>query len=87
MATLLVDIETNLLTDKERKNPKWFPRWFNYLMTEEERRNCKENDAKFEFSATGSEVDKHSNHSFFLDLDSGKGFETHAVGEAAPKGS
>lgn len=38
MAEMLVEIERGLLTNSERRNPNWFPRWFTYTVTESERR-------------------------------------------------
>jgi hypothetical protein len=38
MTSLLVEIERGLLTDSERRNPHWFPRWFTYDVTEAEKR-------------------------------------------------
>jgi hypothetical protein len=35
---MLVEIERGILTESERKNPHWFPRWFNYTLTEVERK-------------------------------------------------
>jgi hypothetical protein len=36
-AAMLVEIERGVLTESERKNPHWFPRWFNYTLTESDR--------------------------------------------------
>ena len=69
MAAMLVEIETGLLTDKERKNPEWFPRWFSYFMSEEEKRVWKDDDSKFEFIITGAEVYSRPRYSFFSELD------------------
>lgn len=41
MAVTLVEIETVLLIASERKNPRWFPRWFNYTLTDDEKTRSK----------------------------------------------
>ncbi|KAF8350991.1 hypothetical protein F5887DRAFT_1193386, partial [Amanita rubescens] len=38
MVVLLVEIERGLLTDSERADPYWFPRWFTYAVSEDQRR-------------------------------------------------
>jgi len=37
MAALLVEIERGILTAHERKNRRWFPRWFTYNIREDEK--------------------------------------------------
>lgn len=37
MSALLVEIERGILTARERKNQRWFPRWFTYTIREEEK--------------------------------------------------
>ncbi|KAF8520010.1 hypothetical protein BU17DRAFT_65658 [Hysterangium stoloniferum] len=37
MAAMIVEIERGILTARERKNPRWFPRWFTYNITEDEK--------------------------------------------------
>jgi hypothetical protein len=69
MAAMLVDIETVLLTEKERGNAKWFPRWFNYLMTEEEKHVWEKDEQEFKFEATGSEVYNRSSYALFSDIE------------------
>ena len=39
MAGLLVEVERGLLSDAERRSPRWFPRWFTYTMSEAEKRS------------------------------------------------
>jgi hypothetical protein len=37
MAAMIVEIEKGVLTDRERKNQRWFPRWFTYNIREDEK--------------------------------------------------
>ena len=39
MAAMMVEIECGLLTDKERQDCYWFPRWFSYTISEAEKRD------------------------------------------------
>jgi hypothetical protein len=37
MAAMIVEIEKGVLTNRERKNQRWFPRWFTYNIREDEK--------------------------------------------------
>jgi hypothetical protein len=67
MAALLVEIERGLLTNFERKNPNWFPRWFTYTITEFEKQEWQDfvekHPLKLDYGPDGDDREKRPNRS------------------------